>query len=195
MLDKVVASVGYDAITQRDLIQEYHFERFLNGESPEGTPSKAQRKAVLNRLISQALLTEQLRTPVRESSNGRKTAEETLSEVEKKFSSQEAYHSALKLLGMTEQQVLTRLELYQHTLRMINNRLRPAALPDPGEVEDYYKNIFVPEYAKGHSGAPPSLDDVREQIQEILIQKKMNQLLGNWLDRLKSTHRVTVHSD
>ncbi len=132
---------------------------------------------------------------MRESKNGKKTAEETLSEVEKKFSSEEAYRSALKSLGMTEQQVLKRLELYQRTLRMINNRLRPAALPDQGEVEDYYKNTFVPEYAKGHSGAPPSLDDVREQIQEILVQKKMNQLLENWLDRLKSAHRVMIHSD
>jgi len=33
-------------------------------------------------------------------------------------------------------------------LQMINNRLRPTALPDPKEVEDYYKDTFVPEYAK-----------------------------------------------
>jgi SurA-like N-terminal domain len=195
MLDRVVASVGYDAITQRDVIEEYHFERFLEGKSPAGAPSEAERQDVLSRLISQTLLTEQMRTPAMESKNGRKTAEETLDAVRKKFSSEEAYLSALQALGMTEQQVLKRLERYERTLKMINDRLRPAALPDPSEVEDYYKKAFLPEYAKSHSGSPPSLDDVRDQIREILVQKKMNQLLEDWLERLKSTHRVTIHSD
>lgn len=194
-MNKVVASVGYDAITQRDVIEEYHFELFLDGKSPAGTPSGTERQAVLSRLISQTLLTEQLRAPAKESKNNKKTAEETLDAVRKKFSSKEAYTSALQSLGMSEQQVLKRLERYQRTLEMINNRLRPAALPNPDEVEDYYKNTFVPEYSKGHSGSPPSLGDVQGQVREILIQKKMNQLLEDWLKRLKSTHRVTIHSD
>jgi len=193
-LDKVVASVGYDAITQRDLTEEYHFERFLQSESPVGTPSEAEKEAVLSRLISQKLLAGQMRRPARQSENGAKMAEETLNDVRKKYLSEAAYRSALKSLGMTEQQVLKRLELYQRTLRMINNRLRPAAQPEPSEVEDYYKKTFVPEYAKDHSAPPPPLDDVREQIREILVQEKMNQLLDDWLKRLKSDHRVTIHS-
>lgn len=186
--------MGYNAITQRDVIEEYHFERFLEGKSPAGEPTGAERKAVLGRLISQTLLNRQMRAPARESKNGQKMAEETLNSIRKKFSSGEAYRSALQSLGMTEEQVLRRLELYQRTLRMIDNRLRPAALPDPSEVENYYKNTFLPEYAKGHTGSPPSLDEVRGPIREILVQKKMNQLLENWLERLKSTHRVTIHS-
>ena len=118
-----------------------------------------------------------------------------MKEVRGKFSNAQAYREALQALGMTEQQVVKRLELYQRTLQMINNRLRPSALPDPEEVEAYYKETFVPEYAKGHSGPPPPLDNVRVQIREILIQKKMNELLNQWLDRLKSSHRVTIHAD
>ncbi len=189
-----MASVGYNAITQRDVTEEYHFERFLQGESPEGTPDKAKQEAVLSRLISQKLLAEQMRSSARESKNGEKMAKETLDSVRKKFASEATYLSALQSLGMTEPQVLKRLELYQRTLRMIDNRLRPSAVPDPSEVEDYYKKTFVPEYAKQHAGAPPPLDDVREQIREILVQKKMNQLLSNWLERLRSNHRVTIHS-
>ena len=90
--------------------------------------------------------------------------------------------------------MLKRLELYERTLQMITNRLRPTALPDPDQVDAYYEKTFVPEYAKEHSGPPPPLDSVRGQIREILVQKKMNELLDNWLERLKSTHRVTIHS-
>lgn len=129
------------------------------------------------------------------SKHGTKDAEDTLKSVREKFSDPTAYRKALTSLGMTEPQVLQRLELYERTLQMINNRLRPAAVPDPNEVDTYYKNTFVPEYAKAHGGPPPSLDNVREQIREILVQKKMNGLLDNWLDRLKSTHRVTIQTD
>jgi hypothetical protein len=131
----------------------------------------------------------------RNSENGRKNAEETLNSVREKFSNQQAYAQALKSLGMREPQVLKRLQLYERTLQMINNRLRPAALPDPNEVEAYYKTNFIPEYAKEHAGPPPPLDKIRNQIREILVQKKMNELLENWLERLKSTHRVTIYSE
>ena len=194
-LDSVVASVGYRAITEHDVMAEYHFEQFLESKSPAGVPGQEERQALLKRLISQTLLAEQMRTPAREPKNGQANAEATLKSVRAKFSSQQAYQAALQALGMTEQQVLKRLELYQRTLQMINNRLRPSALPDPEEVATYYKNTFVPEYAKEHSGAPPPLDSVRGQIREILVQKKMNELLDKWLDRLKSTHRVTIHAD
>lgn len=193
-LDRVVASVGDEAITQRDMAEEYHFERFLQGESPVGEPGEADRQAILSRLISQKLLAQQMGRTAREPGNGAKMAVETLNSVRKKFPDMQAYRSALDSLGMTEQQVLKRLQLYQRTLRMIDNRLRPASLPEAKEVEDYYQKTFVPAYARDHSGPPPALDDVREQIREILVQKKMNQLLGDWLERLKSAHRVTIHS-
>jgi peptidyl-prolyl cis-trans isomerase SurA len=194
-LDSVVASVGYNAITHRDVIEECHFERFLEGKSPASEPSKEEEQAALNRLISQTLLAEQIQRPARASKNGAKNAEDTLKSVQEKFPNNQSYRAALQSLGMTEQQVLKRLEIYQRTLQMINNRLRPTALPDPNEVDDYYKKIFVPEYAKNNSGPPPSLDQVRDQIREILVEKKMNELLDDWLDRLKSTHRVTIHPD
>jgi peptidyl-prolyl cis-trans isomerase SurA len=194
-LDSVVASVEDQAITSRDVINEYHFERFLEGQSPTGTPGQKEEQAVLNRLISQTLLEDQMQRPAGNSEDRTKNARETLKSVREKFPSQQAYDKALQSLGMTEQQVLKRLELYQHTLQMINNRLRPAALPDPNEVEDYYQKTFVPEYKKEHSGPPPPLDKIRDQIREVLVQMKMNELLDNWLDRLKSAHRVTIHSD
>jgi len=194
-LNSVVASLGDEAITQRDVVEEYRFERFLDGKIPVGEPTPPESKDALSRLISQRLLAEQMQRSEGSSKDGTKNAGDTLKSVRAKFSDPSAYRAALESLGMTEPQVLQRLELYQRTLQMINDRLRPAATPDPNEVEDYYMNTFVPEYAKAHRGPPPPLDDVREQISEILVQKKMNVLLDNWLDRLKSTHRVTIHTN
>jgi hypothetical protein len=176
-------------------MNEYHFERFLEGQSPTGAPDHKEKQAVLNRLISQTLLAQQIQRRAIPSRNEEKNAEDTLKSVREKFSNQQAYSAAIQSLGMTEPQVLKRLALYERTLQMINDRLRPAAIPDPNQVEDYYKQTFIPEYAKEHTGPPPPLDKIRDQIREILVQKKMNDLLDNWLDRLKSAHRVTIQSD
>ena len=196
-LNRVVASVGDNAITQRDVIEEYHFELFLDGKPPTGEPNKDELHAALNRLISQTLLTEQMQRPGGAAKNGEgeKDAEETLKAVREKFPDEQSYRAALQSLGMTAEQVLKRLEIYERTLQMISNRLRPRALPDPSEVDDYYTKVFVPEFKKRNSSRPPALDQVREQIREILAQKKMNELLDDWLKRLKATHRVTIHAD
>lgn len=194
-LDRVVASIGPVAITQRDVEEEYRFEQFLEGRSPEGSPGPEVRKAILNRLISQKLLAEQLGNTTKESTNSQKPAEKTLDQVRKEFPSDKAYRTALHILGMTEPQVLKRLEIYQETLRTIDERLRPSAWPDPKAVENYYQQTFVPEYAKGHKTPPPPFAEVRNEIQEILVQKNMNQLLERWIDRLKSSRRVTIHSN
>jgi len=194
-LDRVVASVGPIAITQRDVEGEYHFEQFLQGRSPTGSPDSTARRAVLNRLISQKLLTGQMSDTAGESANGQKAAEKTLNQVRKEFPSDAAYRSALEAIGMTEPQVLKRLAIYQGTLRMIDDRLRSSAWPAPDEVETYYRETFVPEYAKTHSTPPPPLAEVQGQVQEVLVQKKMNQLLEKWLERLKSTNRVVIHSN
>ncbi len=122
-----------------------------------------------------------------------KAAEKTLKQVRKEFPNEAAYHSALHALGMTEPQVLDRLVRYQKTLKMIDDRLRPGAWPEPSQVEAYYKNTFVPEYAKTHRTAPPPLAEVQDQIQDVLVQKNMNQLLEKWLERLKSSSRVVIH--
>ena len=194
-MDRVVASVGPIAITQRDVEEEYHFEQFLQGRSPTGSPDSTARRAVLNRLISQKLLSEQMSDATGESASSQKGAEKTLNQVRKEFPSGAAYRSALEAIGMTEPQVLKRLAIYQGTLRMIDNRLRSSAWPTPTEVENYYKETFVPEYAKTHNTPPPPLAEVQDQVQEVLVQRKMNQLLDKWLERLKSTSRVVIHSN
>ena len=194
-LDRVVASIGHIAITQRDVEEEYHFERFLQGQPPTGSPDPVAREAILSRLISQKLLAEQMVSARARSAAAKESAEKTLNEVRKEFPDDQAYRSALRALGMTEPQVLKRLELYQRTLRMIDERLRPSAQPDPKDVEAYYKDTFVPEYAKSHATPPPPLAEVRDKIQEILVQRKINQLLAKWLDRMKTASRVTIHSN
>ena len=58
-LNRVVAAVDYQAITDRDLVSEYHYEQLLNGKFPKGEPDSKAREEIRNRLVEQALLSQE----------------------------------------------------------------------------------------------------------------------------------------
>jgi hypothetical protein len=45
-----------------------------------------------------------------------------------------------------------------------------------------------------HGSAVPPLTEVQGQIQEILVQKRIDQLLASWLEELKPSRAVRFHS-
>ena len=114
--------------------------------------------------------------------------------VRKHFSSDPDYQSALHALHMDEKQILTTLVEQQRILRIVEQRLRPAAAPGTADVESYYHDVFTPEYTQKHGVPVPPLTEVEGQIREILLQKRIDELLPSWLEELKPSRAVRFHS-
>jgi hypothetical protein len=96
---------------------------------------------------------------------------------------------------MTETELVARLAQQELMLRLIDQRLRPAASPSEDDVAAYYHSAFVPEFQKKNGGAAaPPLSEVKDQIVEILTQKRINELLDQWIEELKPTVNVRFHS-
>jgi hypothetical protein len=194
VLDRVVASVGDTAITERDVRREYLFERFLDGDWPPPPPAPATLDQVRERLTYQKLLAVEETRLTQEGPQLQKAAEEQLRNIRKRFHGEEDYQAALQTLGMHEPQVLARIIAHEQILQMIDQRLRPMATPDDTEVEAYYHDTLAPEYKRRNSGAIPPLADVEGQVREILVQKRINELLAQWLEELKPLRHVMFHS-
>ncbi|PYV27152.1 MAG: hypothetical protein DMG24_05405, partial [Acidobacteria bacterium] len=129
-LDRVVASVGDVAITESDVVREYGLEILIQeGKLPKPPPDAATLDRVRDRLIDQTLLAQETRAEGLEWPGARSAAQQRLAEVRKRFSSAKAFDSALRSLGMSENQFLEVLAAQQRTLRLIEQRLRPAASP------------------------------------------------------------------
>jgi len=193
ILDRVVASVDYQAITESDLETEYRLEQFLDGKMPQAVPDDETHLRVRDRLIDQILLSGE----ASQSSNGKVTrerAEQDLAETAKQFGDQEAFASALQSVGLARDEVVERLQERDTILEMIDRRLRPEAWVESTEINTYYEKTFVPEYQKGNQGAAPPLSEVEGKIREILTQERINTLLEAWLLDLKTNHRVEVHT-
>jgi DNA repair exonuclease SbcCD ATPase subunit len=194
ILDRVVASIGEVAITQSDVEREYRLERFLDGQWLAPPPDSKTLEQVRERLTEQKLLLEEETQDLSRDAALEKTAGEELDAVRKRFSSEPDYQSALHALQMDEKQILTALVERQRILRIVEQRLRPAAAPATTDVESYYRGVFTPEYTQTHGSAVPPLTEVEGQIQEILVQKRIDQLLASWLEELKPSRAVRFHS-
>jgi hypothetical protein len=193
-VDRVVASIGNAALTASDVEQEYRFELFLNGQSLSVPPDPATLERVRDRLIDQRLLAEEAEAEKVERTDLPPHAAATLAEVRKKYPSEEPFQAALRTLEMDEREVLKRLEDQALVLRIIDQRLRPAAWVERAEIEAYFQKTFGREHAEQAAGPTPALEDVENQIREILAQEKIDQLLPTWLEELKTSRRVRLHS-
>jgi hypothetical protein len=195
ILDRVVASIGEVAITQSDVEHEYRLERLLDGQWPPPPSNPKTLEQVRERLTYQQLLLEEESQNLSHDPALEATATEELDGIRKRFSSEQDYLAALHSLGMDEKQILAALVNQQRILRVIEERLRPqAAAPATQDVESYYRDVFTPEYTRTHGAPVPPLTEVEGQIKEVLVQKKIDQLLASWLEELKPSRRVRFYS-
>ena len=195
ILDRVVASVGNVAITSSEVEREYRLERFLDGQWPPPTPDAAILAQVRESLTDRVLLSHEDNPAAGDELAVKKAAEARLATLRKAFTREADFGGALRSLDLTETELLGRMVEDDRTLRLIDQRLRPAASPSDDAVMDYYRRTFVPEYQKKSPGAAaPSFTEVEDQIREVLTQKRINELLDQWIEELKPASHVRFHS-
>jgi peptidyl-prolyl cis-trans isomerase SurA len=76
-------------------------------------------------------------------------------------------------------------------LRFIEQRFRAGIRISPTEVNDYYTKTMLPEYAKRGVSAP-AVATVSARIQDVLLEQKVSDLLGDWLKSLRAQGSVVV---
>jgi hypothetical protein len=193
-LDRVVAAVDGAAITQSDVEQEYKLETFLEtGRVLDAAPPHdATFERILDRLIDQRLLAREIQAEGLENLDVHKAVAERFGDIRKKVPSDQAFHTALRSLDMDKDQLGSKLQEQERIVQMIDRRLRPDAKPSDSEIEAYYRTTFLPEFSKRAGGLPPPLAEVESQITEILVQKRIGDLMDSWIKQLRSTHRIRV---
>ncbi len=75
-------------------------------------------------------------------------------------------------------------------MRFIEQRFRQGIQITPQQIETYYHDTLLPQYAPGE--AAPPLDQVAPRIQEILLEQQVNVLFDAWLTNLRAQGDVEV---
>ena len=194
-LDSVIAVVNKQVILASDLDLEMRVYRLLPiGERRDSTPGRA-----LERLTTRALIEQQI---AQEDPHGLEIAPAdltaALAELRQSLPgckvrdcvSAEGWAAYLATLGLTPERVAEYWTHRMAVLRFIELRFRSGNRVAPEEIQKYYREDFVPKYARP-ADAPP-LEKISPRIEEILLQQKVNALLGDWLKSLQDQGQVEI---
>ena len=188
IIDRVAVTVDRVVITESDLITHLRVAAFLNGAPAEITP-EAKRQAA-EQMVEQVLVRREMELS-RYPAPSPEDVEPLLDDVlRQRGLDRRKLQEALAAYRLTEQDLRESLLLQLTLLRFIEYRFRPGvAVPDE-EIEDYYRNEFLPEWEQRNDAPPPALEDVRDDIEEVLIERHVDKALDQWLEQAKNQANI-----
>jgi len=178
--DRIVAVVDEDPIYLSDV--ERALVLGLYPEEGDETPIERRRR-VLDRLIELRLRQHQV-DRYRLSPLPPERLERLFQQLRSGFNSPESFALVLDRGGLDEQAVrqilLGRLRVEQY----IDERLLPRVFVDLDDIRAYYDGELTVELAQ-RDLEPPPIEEVREQIRDLLREKRLNAEFNSWTEELR----------
>jgi parvulin-like peptidyl-prolyl isomerase len=195
-LDRVVAVVNNHAILWSDITDALHLAVLEPRGKEQESPSA---RVALEQLISRTLIEQQIRQEQgSEPPPLEKDVLARLSELRKELpacvhmqcATEAGWNAFLVANELTDKQVTDYIGRRLGILVFIEKRFRQGIRISQEEVEAYYRDTLLPQYAKGETA--PALKDVAPRIEEILLQEQVNKLFSAWLENLRKQGDVEV---
>lgn len=195
IIERVVATVNNRPILQSDWDEEVRYEAFVNRRALSSLTA-ADRKAALDRLIDQELLRQQIKEDEQEGVLNIPTpnVEKNLQAIRQQYPGAEkaaVWQADLQRYGLRQQDLVRHIALQARLERLIDVRLRPTIHISHSSIESYYQQQLLPELRKSGVKDVP-LVEVSPKIEELLTQRRMNELLASWLHDLRSQSDIRM---
>jgi hypothetical protein len=183
LVDQIVTLVNDDIITRTDLLWSLALDP--KAPDPSGPISSDVLRQKLEVMIDQRLIAQEAgRVPAaaitQDEINERRTA------LIKQFKSEAEFRQRVESVGLTPQRIDDLIREMIAIERFIDFRFRSFVFVTEQDIQRYYDEKLAPEIRKGGQ-VPPSLDEaveggtVRESINKILKQEKINEEIDTWL--------------
>ena len=193
VIDRIVATVNNAPLLQSDLEDSIRVEAFLQQRTLSSFTT-TDRSAALTRLVDQELLRQQMQGEF-EISESEIDAQIAAVRAQCNTTGNDvAWHSLLASYGLDEHLLRDRLGAQITTLRFVDLRLRPTVHIDRDAVEAYYRETLVPKLHQMGAKVDP-LSEVAPKIEELLAQKRMDELLNAWLSNLRNQSIIHIAHD
>jgi len=196
VLDRAVAVVNKHVILASDLDDEMRLSVLDPNRQGQGALTRQQ---ALEQLISRTLIEQQIREedmpsiePTQEEVDARLNEIRTELPVcvRQNCASDTGWKAYLAAHGLTAGRVEAYLRYRLEILRFIEQRFRQGIQISPQQIETYYHDTLLPQYAPGET--IPPLNQVAPRVEEILLQQQVNALFDNWLTHLRQQGDVEV---
>jgi hypothetical protein len=192
VIDRIIATVNSHIILQSDWDEALCYEALLSNRTLAQFTDD-DRRAVLDRLIDQELLSEQMKSADFAHATDAEVAAR-VANARKQYpqaASNEAWQALLAQYHLAEKDLAAHVRQQIDVMRLVDARLRPAVEIDSKSIEAYYRDQFVPKLKQSGAAEVP-LAEVSAKIRELLTEEKVSELLVSWLQTLRSEGQVHV---
>lgn len=152
---------------------------------PAGAALPDLRGAVENLIAARLMEREARRYP--SDPPTRDEAEATFRALMERFGSMDGYRATLLRLGIREDYLRRRIERELVVDRYLERRFRPLVRVSQQEVQEYYREVLLPDLPPG---ASPPLERVEDSIRRILEERDLNRRISAWVDDLKESAEI-----
>ena len=180
-IDGVAARIEDDIITESEVRELSEFQQLVDGKPKP-------RSEILRELADQWLIRSEA-TTAKYAQPSAADVDHAYTDFVKQFPSVEDFKQRCADAGLSESAVRRMIQQQLYLSKFIDYRFRPAAQVTDQQVEEYYRNDFVPQL-KAHNAEVPPLDDVDDTIREVLIQRAITDRANKWLDDTRN--RLTI---
>ena len=148
VVDRMVATInGRELITYTDLL----WQLALQPDTPLENPRPQDLQRALDLLVDQRLIAQEAgRLPAIEAKEADVRAR--IGELVKRFPSQEAFRQRTARVGLTAEQLYEIVRQRVEIERYLDFRFRSFVVVTQKEIEDYYRDTFVPRWRRQQPG-------------------------------------------
>jgi hypothetical protein len=186
IVDRIVARVDEDIILQSDVDQLARYQVLVDGKSES-------QEQILERLIDQWIVrkeAEASRFPAAADAD----VDRGLQRLRRSFAKNEDFDSQREKAGLSEADVRQIVTAQTYLTNYLDSRFRPTVQVDEQAIKDFYDNALIPR-AKARGQEPPSFDNARDVIQEVLVQRGINEQADKWLKESRSHLQISKFLD
>lgn len=189
-IDRIVAVVDEDPIFQSEIEQAIALGLV---ERRDGESLQMLRRRVLDQLVDQRLRFQEM------GRFGERTV--TVEEIEAAvaamradFPDQQAFEEHLRAADTSPDELRQLIARQLAAIDFVDRRLGVRVFISLEDIQSYYDDELVPEMRRQEAPVPP-LDEVREQIREVLRQRRLNEEIESWTEELRRQADVQILID
>ncbi|MDQ3818584.1 MAG: SurA N-terminal domain-containing protein [Acidobacteriota bacterium] len=191
--DKMVATVNSGGvrpslITYSDLL----WQLALEPDAPLENPSSELLNRTLNLVISQRLvLQEAEKLPAIEPTS--KEIDDRRNEFVRQFPSQAEFMQRVSRVGLSSDRLREIVRQRLTIEKYIDFRFRSFTVVTQKEVEDYYRDVWVPRFRRQRPGQlVPELKDVYNKVESELTESKIESDTDEFIDSARDRAEITI---
>jgi hypothetical protein len=190
--DEMVATVNSGVrpslITYSDLL----WQLALQPSTPLDAPSSESLNRVLNLVISQRLILQEAeRLPAIEPTE--QEIKERTDELVKQFPSQAEFQERVARVGLSADQLREIVRQRLTIEKYLDFRFRSFTVVTQKEVEDYYRDVYVPRLRRQQPGRlVPELAEAYKGIEAELTESKIESETDEFLDSARERAEITI---